>query len=196
MRVTGTVRAPGDKSITHRALLLALRGHWSEAEQRLRRLVAAVPDPGQLARLTLPPLGRLLARRGDPEAEALLRRGWTLALRNDTLLALEPAGVAMVEWAWLSGDMSRAGEQVEVLLERATGRVLVTSQNHGFAVEAGTGDDRAVTHESLYDGTVEGLSFPELHARSVQFHPEAGPGPHDAWPILGAWVEEVRGAAA
>jgi len=82
------------------------------------------------------------------------------------------------------------------VLARATGRVLVTSQNHGFAVEAGTGDDRAVTHESLYDGTVEGLSFPELHARSVQFHPEAGPGPHDAWPILGEWVEEVRGAAA
>ena len=39
-------------------------------------------------------------------------------------------------------------------------------------------------------------SFPELRARSVQFHPEAGPGPHDAWPILQRWVEEVRFAAA
>ena len=48
------------------------------------------------------------------------------------------------------------------------------------------------THVSLYDGTVEGLAFPELRARSVQFHPEAGPGPHDAWPILERWVEEVR----
>ena len=55
---------------------------------------------------------------------------------------------------------------------------------------------RAATHESLYDGTVEGLAYPELRARSVQFHPEAGPGPHDAWPILGEWVEEVRLAAA
>ena len=56
------------------------------------------------------------------------------------------------------------------------GRVLVTSQNHGFAVEA---ERRAgaATHESLYDGTVEGLAYPELRARSVQFHPEAGPGP-------------------
>ena len=36
---------------------------------------------------------------------------------------------------------------------------------------------RSVTHESLYDGTVEGLAYPELRARSVQFHPEAGPGP-------------------
>ena len=40
-----------------------------------------------------------------------------------------------------------------------------------------------------------GPRFPELRARSVQFHPEAGPGPHDAWPILGRWVEEVSGLA-
>ncbi len=80
------------------------------------------------------------------------------------------------------------------VLERASGRVLVTSQNHGFAVEPSEG--RAATHESLYDGTIEGLSYPELRARSVQFHPEAGPGPHDAWPILAEWVEEVQLAAA
>ena len=41
-----------------------------------------------------------------------------------------------------------------------------------------------------------GSPIPELRARSVQFHPEAGPGPHDAWPILAEWVEEVRLAAA
>jgi carbamoyl-phosphate synthase small subunit len=80
------------------------------------------------------------------------------------------------------------------VLERETGRVLVTSQNHGFAVEAAAVPN--VTHESLYDGTTEGLAYPELRARSVQFHPEAGPGPHDAWSILGEWVEEVRLAAA
>jgi carbamoyl-phosphate synthase small subunit len=80
------------------------------------------------------------------------------------------------------------------VVERGTGRVLVTCQNHGFAVEASA--DRHVTHESLYDGTVEGVSHPDVRARSVQFHPEAGPGPHDAWPILGEWVEEVRLAAA
>ena len=80
------------------------------------------------------------------------------------------------------------------VLERATGRVLVTSQNHGFAVEAS--EAREATHVSLYDGTVEGLDFPELRARSVQFHPEAGPGPHDAWPLLERWVEEVALAEA
>jgi carbamoyl-phosphate synthase small subunit len=79
------------------------------------------------------------------------------------------------------------------VLERKTGRVLVTSQNHGFAVAPS--DELEATHVSLYDGTVEGLDFPELRARSVQFHPEAGPGPHDAWPILERWVREVRDAA-
>jgi carbamoyl-phosphate synthase small subunit len=79
------------------------------------------------------------------------------------------------------------------VLERRTGRVLVTSQNHGFAVAPS--DDAEATHVSLYDGTVEGFDFPQLRARSVQFHPEAGPGPHDAWPILESWVEEVRSAA-
>jgi carbamoyl-phosphate synthase small subunit len=79
------------------------------------------------------------------------------------------------------------------VVDRRSGRVLVTSQNHGFAVRASEG--REATHVSLYDGTVEGLDYPELRARSVQFHPEAGPGPHDAWPILENWVEELRAAA-
>ncbi len=75
------------------------------------------------------------------------------------------------------------------VLDRRTGRVLVTSQNHGFAVVP-SGRAEA-THVSLYDGTVEGFDFPELRAQSVQFHPEAGPGPHDAWPILERWVESL-----
>ncbi|HET8607031.1 MAG TPA: gamma-glutamyl-gamma-aminobutyrate hydrolase family protein, partial [Gaiellaceae bacterium] len=76
--------------------------------------------------------------------------------------------------------------------DTAAGRVLVTSQNHGFAVAAEEG--REVTHSSLYDGTVEGLSLPDLHAHSLQFHPEAGPGPHDAWPDIERWIEALRAA--
>jgi carbamoyl-phosphate synthase small subunit len=76
------------------------------------------------------------------------------------------------------------------VLDRRAGRVLVTSQNHGFAVEPSEGHE--ATHVSLYDGTIEGFDFPELRARSVQFHPEAGPGPHDAWPVLESFVEELR----
>ncbi len=79
------------------------------------------------------------------------------------------------------------------VLELASGRVLVTSQNHGFAVR---GSGEAVSHVSLYDGTVEGLSLPSRQARSVQFHPEAGPGPHDAHGLIDDWVQEVRHAEA
>jgi carbamoyl-phosphate synthase small subunit len=79
------------------------------------------------------------------------------------------------------------------VLELTSGRVLVTSQNHGFAVR---GSGEAVSHISLYDGTVEGLSLPSRQARSVQFHPEAGPGPHDAHGLIDEWVREVRHAEA
>ena len=80
------------------------------------------------------------------------------------------------------------------VLDKRTDRVLVTSQNHGFAVKASAAKE--VTHVSLYDGTVEGLDFPWLRARSVQFHPEAGPGPHDAWAFLSEWMGEVSVAKA
>jgi carbamoyl-phosphate synthase small subunit len=80
------------------------------------------------------------------------------------------------------------------VVERASGRVLVTCQNHGFAVAPS--EARAATHVSLYDGTVEGLDFPELGARSVQFHPEAGPGPHDAWRLIDEFVEGLGLAQA
>jgi carbamoyl-phosphate synthase small subunit len=78
------------------------------------------------------------------------------------------------------------------VIDHRTRRVIVTSQNHGFAV--GTGDETGVTHSSLYDGTVEGLAYPELRARSAQFHPEAAPGPHDAASIIGNWVDELKAA--
>ena len=78
------------------------------------------------------------------------------------------------------------------VLDHRTRKVLVTSQNHGFAVAPG--DESGITHSSLYDGTVEGLDYPELHARSAQFHPEASPGPHDAAPIIGSFVDELKAA--
>lgn len=62
-----------------------------------------------------------------------------------------------------------------------TSKVAITSQNHGFAVDAGSlPNDVEVTHLNLNDGTVEGMRHRELPIFSVQYHPEAAPGPHDA----------------
>ncbi len=61
-----------------------------------------------------------------------------------------------------------------------TGKVEITSQNHNFAVELGSVPNVVETHLCLNDGTLEGLVHHELRAFSVQYHPEAGPGPHDS----------------
>jgi carbamoyl-phosphate synthase small subunit len=73
---------------------------------------------------------------------------------------------------------------------RSSSRVLVTAQNHGFAVEAS--DAVEVSHVSLNDGTVEGLDVDGLV--TLQFHPEAAPGPHDALPFFDRIATACRSA--
>jgi len=71
-----------------------------------------------------------------------------------------------------------------------TGRVEITAQNHGFAVDADSLGGRAtVTHVNLNDRTVEGLVVRDAPAFSVQYHPEASPGPHDARYLFRRFVE-------
>jgi carbamoyl-phosphate synthase small subunit len=92
-----------------------------------------------------------------------------------------------------------------------TGRIEITSQNHGFAVLGPDGartieDDEPVrwqtdfgaaelTHINLYDRTVEGLTLRDVPAATVQYHPEAGPGPHDSLYLFDRFVDQIGKAA-
>ncbi|MFN8105728.1 MAG: glutamine-hydrolyzing carbamoyl-phosphate synthase small subunit [Acidimicrobiia bacterium] len=82
------------------------------------------------------------------------------------------------------------------VLDVETGRIEITSQNHGFSVAL---DDRTdssfgtvvLTHRNLNDGTLEGLACRDVAAFSVQYHPEAGPGPHDAAYLFGRFTRSM-----
>jgi carbamoyl-phosphate synthase small subunit len=93
----------------------------------------------------------------------------------------------------------------------ATGTVEITSQNHGFAVAGPGGEQRLDTgapvrwetdfgaaqlsHINLYDRTVEGLTLLDVEGATVQYHPEAGPGPHDSLYLFDRFMERIRDAA-
>ena len=79
------------------------------------------------------------------------------------------------------------------VFDHATGRVLITSQNHGYAVDAETlPDELEVTQYNLNDGTIEGIKHRARNVVAVQYHPEAGPGPHDAVAFFEAFSNAVR----
>jgi carbamoyl-phosphate synthase small subunit len=86
-----------------------------------------------------------------------------------------------------------------------SGRIAITSQNHGFAVAGDTTPptrrlqsdvgEAELTHVSLYDGTIEGIRLLDVPAGCVQYHPEAGPGPHDSMDLFDAFIGEFEAVA-
>jgi DNA-binding CsgD family transcriptional regulator/tetratricopeptide (TPR) repeat protein len=87
----------------HRCVALIRRGRWDAALAGLAELVGGVDDPGMLYAYSVPWLGRLLARRGDPAAEEMLAAVWERARSQRLLLGVAYAGLAYLEWAWLAG---------------------------------------------------------------------------------------------
>jgi carbamoyl-phosphate synthase small subunit len=97
------------------------------------------------------------------------------------------------------------------VMDLQTGRVEITSQNHGFAAVAPGGahtidtdepvrwqtdfGDAALSHVNLYDRTVEGLELLEVPGGTVQYHPEAGPGPHDSLYLFDRFLSRITGDA-
>jgi carbamoyl-phosphate synthase small subunit len=84
----------------------------------------------------------------------------------------------------------------------ATGRIAITSQNHGFAVAGEAGrriesdlGPAELTHVNLYDGTVEGFRLLDVPAACVQYHPEAGPGPNDSLGLFDDFIRDFDRAA-
>jgi carbamoyl-phosphate synthase small subunit len=75
----------------------------------------------------------------------------------------------------------------------ATRRVMITSQNHGFAVdETRLPDNLVATHRSLFDGSLQGVARTDCPAFSFQGHPEASPGPHDVAPLFDRFIEMME----
>lgn len=146
--------------------------------------------------LALNPDGILLANGpGDPEPCDYAIRAIQDILKTDMpvfgiclghqLLALA-AGARTVK---MPSGHHGANHPVQDL---KTGAVMITSQNHGFAVEEATLPDSVrATHKSLFDGTLQGIELVGKPAFSFQGHPEASPGPHDVAPLFDRFIEAM-----
>lgn len=128
----------------HSALLLARRGDLAGAEEGLRTLFEGVDDPGMLYVYSAPALGRLLARRGDPDAGPLLAAAWERACRQRSMPGYAYAAIAYAEWAWLQDRRDVATTIAGALRHRPLppGATRLRAELGGYLARAGAGGDR------------------------------------------------------
>ena len=165
-----------DFGIKHNILrMLAMRGC---------RLTVVPAQTTAKAALALKPDGVFLSNGpGDPEPCAYA----VDAIREFIALSLPTFGICLGHQLLALGCGAKTLKMKfghhganHPVLDKDTGQVLITSQNHGFAVDAGTLPANArVTHVSLFDGSLQGIALTDKPAFSFQGHPEASPGPHD-----------------
>ena len=171
-------------------------------ENILRRLrqngfsVTVVPaDTGADSVLALNPDGVFLSNGpGDPSALGYAREALRGILGKKPVFGIclghQILGLAVGGKTFKLKFGHRGGNQP--VKDLRTGKVAITSQNHGFAVDANSlPSEIEVTHVNLNDGTVEGMRHKELPIFSVQYHPEAAPGPHDAGYFFSQFAELI-----
>jgi carbamoyl-phosphate synthase small subunit len=166
--------------------------------QRGCRVTVLPAQAGARAALELKPDGIFLSNGpGDPEpcdyaieaARELIDRGvptFGICLGHQIMGLASGARTAKMKFGHHGAN--------HPVLEVQTGRVMITSQNHGFAVDADTlpGNCR-VTHISLFDGSLQGFCRTDRPAFCFQGHPEASPGPHDLAPLFDHFVSLMEG---
>jgi len=167
------------------------------------RVVPASTPPDRIAEMD--PDGVLLSNGpGDPEPVA------DLIATTRALIAPPPRGRPLPIFGSCLGHqilaLALGGTTYKLKFGRhganhpvkdlATGEVAITAQNHGFCVDIDSlpGDDVEITHVNLNDRTLEGLRHRRLPVFSVQYHPEASPGPHDARHLFGRFVDLMNEA--
>jgi carbamoyl-phosphate synthase small subunit len=157
-----------------------LRG-LAESGCRVKVVPAGTPAEEVLA---LDPDGIFLSNGpGDPDAVPYARENVRKLIGKKPIFGIclghQILGLALGGKTYKLKFGHHGGNQP--VMDLTTGKVEITAQNHGFAVEADSLKGAAeVTHLNLNDHTVEGLAHRELPIFSVQYHPESSPGPHDA----------------
>jgi DNA-binding CsgD family transcriptional regulator len=137
----------------HRATLEMRLGHWPVAERRIRRLIDSTDDSGFPALYSMPPLARLLTRRGDPDAEQILATIWPRALTMHSLPGVIYAAVAYLEWAWLNDRPDLAVRiRDELLSELPSAAAPLFTEFRRYLVRAGVPLDPALPAAAPQDG--------------------------------------------